>query len=171
MAYAPTVLDGFTDHAREAIVRAQSEASGMGHDQVQVEHLLLGLLSDQQGVAARLLAELGLTIEPARMAVCERLGTKPGSVSAERPRLSPSSKDVLRSAYRFGMGETGTEHILIVLVAKGDGAREVLRFLDVNPDRVRSEAKKRAFQRDAESSGHQLRATIGPMLPELDFGD
>lgn len=169
--YSHTVLDGFTEEARSAITRAQHEALGMGHPEVQVEHLLLGLFSHQQDVAAQLLADSGLTIEPVRDLVRTRLGTRPGSVPEEHPRFSRLSKDVLTSAYRFGMGEADTAHILIVIVAKGEGARDILRSLGVDPDRLRFEAKMRAFPHDARSTGPQLKATVRPMLPELDFGD
>lgn len=166
------MLDGFSQQAQVAIARAQHEASGMGHGEVRVEHLLLGLFSDQHDVVARLLADSGLTIPRVRDLVRERGGVKPGSGSEKHPPFSPSAKDVLRSAYRFGMGEADTEHILIVLVAKGqDGACEILRQLGVDPSRLRFEAKKRAFPRSNESSPQQLKATARPMLPELDFGD
>jgi ATP-dependent Clp protease ATP-binding subunit ClpA len=145
----------------------------MGHSEVQVEHLLLGLFSEQQDdVVARLLADVGLTIEPVRDLVHERVGARPGPCSEEHPPFSPLAKDVLRSAYRFGMGEAGTEHILIVLVASGEnGPCEILRLLGTDPSRLRFEAKKRAFPRDAQSTGHQATAIGRPVLPELDFGD
>jgi hypothetical protein len=112
----------------------------MGHSEVQVEHLLLGLFSKQQS-------------------------------SDERPPFSPLAKDVLRSAYRFGTGEAGAEHILIVLMTRSeDGAYEILRLLG-RAEQLRFKAKKRALTRDAEPTPHQLRATARPMLPELAFGD
>ena len=169
--YSQTVLVGFTEQAQAAITCAQHEAQSLGHTEVQVEHLLLGLFSQQQDVAAQLLADSGLTVEPVRDLVRTRFGTKPGSVPEEHPRFSLPAKDLLTSAYRFGMGEADTAHILIVIVAKGEGARDILRSLGADPDRLRFEAKMRALPQDARSTRPQLKATVRPMLPELDFGD
>jgi ATP-dependent Clp protease ATP-binding subunit ClpC len=168
--YAHTVLDGFTEQAREAIVRAQREASGMGHHEVQVDHLLLGLFSDQQDVVARLLEDFGLSVELVRDLVRRRVAVEPGFLPGEPPAFSPLAKNVLRSAYRFGMGEAGTEHILIVLMARGESACEILRLLEVDPGKLRFETKKRAFPSNAGTT-NQVKATARPMLPELDFGE
>jgi ATP-dependent Clp protease ATP-binding subunit ClpA len=164
------VLDGFTEQAREAIVRAQREASGMGHSELQDDHLLLGLFSDQQDVVARLLEDFGLSADPIRDLVRRRVAVEPGSLPGEPPGFSPVAKDILRSAYRFGMGEAGTEHILIVLVARGESACEILRLLGVDPGKLRFEAKKRAFP-STPGTTQQLTATVRQMLPELDFGE
>jgi ATP-dependent Clp protease ATP-binding subunit ClpA len=164
------VLDGFTEQAREAIVGAQREASSMGHSEVQAEHLLLGLLSDQQDFVGRLLEDFGLNIEPVGDLVRRRVAVEPGSLPEELPRFSPLAKDVLRSAYRFGVGEAGTEHILIVLVARGEGVRDILRLLGIDPGKLRFEAKKRAFASNPGTT-RQLKATVRTMLPELDFGE
>jgi ATP-dependent Clp protease ATP-binding subunit ClpC len=114
------VFDAFTEPARRAVIRAQDEAETMGHATVQVEHLLLGLVTDQDGIAGRVLADFGLTYEPIRDLVRERLsGVGPGLVTEGKAPFSPDAKDALRSANRFGMGAPGTEHILIVIVRDG----------------------------------------------------
>jgi ATP-dependent Clp protease ATP-binding subunit ClpA len=97
---------------------AQNEARDMRHGAVQVEHLLLGLFSSEDGIVSRVWAHFGLTIQPVRDIVRERLGV--GSRSGPEGQLpfSPTAKDALRSAYRFGIDEPGTEHMLIVLVAR-----------------------------------------------------
>jgi hypothetical protein len=86
-----------------------------------------------------------------RELVRERLGVGPGSAPEGRLPFSPTAKDAFRSAHRFGMGELGTEHMLIVLTACGEGGvSEILRGLGANPNRIRFETKKRlgpgAFQ-------------------------
>jgi hypothetical protein len=112
----------------------------------------------------------GLSVEPVRDLVRRRVAVEPGSLPGELPRFSALAKDVLRSAYRFGLGEAGTEHILIVLVARGEGVCDILPLLGVDPGKLRFEAKKRAFPSNRGTT-HQVTATVRPMLPELDFGE
>ena len=87
--------------------------------------------------------------------------------------VAPTAKDALRSANRFGLGEPGTEHMLIVLLARGEGgACEILRALEADPNRIRFETKKRAWLSNvAPRPGAQLRGTIRASLDEPDFGD
>jgi ATP-dependent Clp protease ATP-binding subunit ClpC len=170
------MLETFTEQAREAIVRAQHEASGMGHREVQVEHLFLGLFSDENGIVGKLLADLGLTIQPVRDMVRERLGVDHGPPPEGPLPFSPTAKDALRSADRFGMGEPGTEHMLIALVARGEGrASEILRALGTDPNRVRFETKRRAWPPSVAGPGAgprgQVRGATREGLGELDFGD
>lgn len=165
------MLDGFTEQAQEAIRRAQREALGMGRTEIQVEDLLLGLFSDKQDVVSGLLADFGLSIESVRDLVRQRVDVGAGDASADEPRFSPSARDALTAAYRFGMGEAGTEHMLIVLVARGESIRDLLRLLGVDPDRLRFEAKLRARRPGAAATGLQLTGTSQLILPELNFGD
>jgi ATP-dependent Clp protease ATP-binding subunit ClpC len=169
------VFEAFTERAREAIVRAQREAREMGHGAVQVEHLLLGLFSDQDQIVDRVWADFGLTIEPVREMVRERLGVGPVSSPEGELPFSPTAKRALRSAYRFGMGEPGAEHMLIVLTARGEGgASVILRALGADPNRIRFETKKRAWPSSVPGPGSrgQVRGTIRKgLLDELDFGD
>lgn len=167
------MFETFTDGAREVIVRAQGEAREMGHGTVQVEHLLLGLVSDRDGIAGRVFADFGLTIETVHDLVRERLGLGSGSPVEGNVPFSPVARDALRSAYRFGLGKPGVEHMLIVIVGRGDGgAYEILRALGADPDRIRFETKQRAWP----VAGPGARPTVRlvgtvPNLPELDFGD
>jgi ATP-dependent Clp protease ATP-binding subunit ClpC len=171
--YVLGVFEAFTEQARGAIVRAQSEARGMGHGAVQVEHLLLGLFSDEDDIVDRVWADFGLTVQPVREMVRERLGVGPGSRRGGQLPFSPAAKDALRSAYRFGLGEPGTAHMLIVLTARGEGgAGEVLRALGADPNRIRFETKKRAWPSSVPGPRGQVRVTIREgLLDELDFGD
>ena len=147
------VFEAFTEQAREAIVRARREARDMGHGAVQVEHLLLGLFSDEDDIVDRVWADFGLTIQPVREMVRERLAVGPGSRPEGQLPLSPTAKDALRSAHRFGMGEPGTEHMLIVLTARGEGgASEILRALGADPN-IRFDTKKRAWPSSVPGHG------------------
>lgn len=149
----------------------------MGHGAVQIEHLLLGLFSEEDDIVSRVWADFGLTIDPVREKVQERLGVGSGSLPEATLPFAPTAKDALRSAYRFGMGEPGTEHMLVVLLARGaGGASEILRALGVDPGRVRFEMKKRAWPASGPGPNlrrtrGQLRGTIRQELGELDFGD
>jgi ATP-dependent Clp protease ATP-binding subunit ClpC len=176
LGYSQRVFETFTEQAREAILRAQHEARDMGHGAVQVEHLLLGMFSPEDDIVSRVWADSGLTIQPVRDMVRERLGVGPGSRPEGQLPFSPTAKDALRSAYRFGAGKPGTEHMLIVLLARGEGgASEILRALGADPNRSRFEMKKRAWPASVPGPGAgvgQLRETIREaLLEELDFGD
>jgi hypothetical protein len=169
------VFEMFTQQAREAIVRAQDEAREMRHQTVQVEHLLLGLVSDHDGIAGRAFADAGLTIEPIRDLVRERLGVGSGPLGEERVPFSPEAKDALRSANRFGLGEPGTEHMLIVIVGRGQGgACEILRMLGADPHRIRFATKQRAWPSAGPGAKPTVRLVGSVSLEsvgELDFGD
>jgi ATP-dependent Clp protease ATP-binding subunit ClpC len=165
------VLQGFAGPALESIARAQREAVAMGDREVGVEHLLLGLFSDREDSVSAVLAPAGLSIQPVRALVGERVdAASPGLSPGGGPAFSPEAKDALTFAYRFGMGEAGSEHILMSLVARGDnGACEILRRLGVDPGRLRFELKK-LLMTAAGHDGLRRTATAHPILPELDFG-
>jgi ATP-dependent Clp protease ATP-binding subunit ClpA len=166
------VLERFTGPARESILRARREASAMGHREVGAEHLLLGLFSAQDDIVSRLLADAGLSIQVVREMVRERVVAEPpGYCPGDGPSFSPPAKDAVTFAYRFGMGEPSTAHILIALVARGEnGAAAILRALGEEPGRLRFEAKRLLLTGDG-SDGPRLTTAARPMLPELDFGD
>ncbi|MFZ0973658.1 MAG: Clp protease N-terminal domain-containing protein [Solirubrobacteraceae bacterium] len=159
-------------------MRAQDEARGRGHGTVEVEHLLLGLFSDQDGIAGRVFADFGLAVEPVRALVRERLGVGSDSLAEGRMAFSPEAKDALRSANRFGMGEPGTEHMLLVIVRRGEGgACDILRVLGADPQRIRFETKKQAWPSSVPEPGARtgelrlVRSVSVESLGELDFGD
>jgi ATP-dependent Clp protease ATP-binding subunit ClpC len=131
------VFETFTEHAREAIVGGQHEARDMGHGAVQVEHLLLGLFLAEDDIVSRVWADLALTIQPVRDMVRERLGVGPGSRPEGLLPFSPTAKDALRSAHRLGMGKPGTEHMLLVLLARG-AVSEILTALGADSDEQKS---------------------------------
>jgi ATP-dependent Clp protease ATP-binding subunit ClpA len=170
------LFEMFTEQAREAIVCAQDEVRELGHETVRVEHLLLGLFSDRDGIAGRVFADFGLTIGPVRDLVGLRFGVGHGSLAEGRVPFSPEAKAALRSAARFGMGVPGTEHVLVVIMRRGEGgACDILRALGVDPHRVRFEAKKRAWPSSIPQPGAAA-TVVGRTMPlkslgELDFGD
>ena len=118
----------FTDRARQAVYLAQEEARLLGHDYVSTEHLLLALLYEGQGVAAKALGALGISREQARGRVEEITGRGQGSRDGHLP-FTPQAKKALelslREALALGHTYIGTEHVLLGLLAEGNsvGAR------------------------------------------------
>ena len=131
----------FTPGARSAVVLAQGAARRLRHGYIGTEHVLLGLLAEGDGLAARALSELGVTEESVESAVVALLGEGHEEVRGHIP-FSPRSKKVLelslREAIRLGHKYIGTEHILLGLVREGGGvAMQVLAGHDVDADRAR----------------------------------
>jgi prophage maintenance system killer protein len=114
----------FTDRARRVLVLAQDEARELGHGSVGPEHLLLGLLAEEEGVAARVLESLGISLEETRDRVEEIAGHGQEAPPAHIP-FTLSAKQVLerslQEALHLGHQYVGTEHLLLSLVAEGDG--------------------------------------------------
>jgi hypothetical protein len=114
----------FTDRARRVVVLAQHEARGLGHGSVGTEHLLLGLLAEGEGVAALELKSLGISLEEARDRVEEIAGRGQGTPADHipvTPRLRKVLELSLREALQLGHTYVGTEHLLLSLLAEGDG--------------------------------------------------
>ena len=137
------VLEGFTEEAREAVARAQEEAARLGHGHANTGHLLLGLLRDGGGVAARALAALNVTPDGAREVV-ENVGGRGEEGTLDRgpftPRLARVVELAPREAARAGQERVGGGHLLLGLVREANsvGVR-VLSALDVSPADVRRE--------------------------------
>jgi ATP-dependent Clp protease ATP-binding subunit ClpC len=124
------VFERFTDSARRSVVLAQEEARGLEHNYIGTEHLLLGLLREGDGIAARALVMLGLDASEARRQVEELVGRGHGAPSAQIP-FTPRAKKVLELALREALqlkhDYIGTEHILLGIVREGGGvATQVL---------------------------------------------
>ena len=133
----------FTERARKVLSLAQEEAQGFSHNYIGTEHLLLGLIREQEGVAARVLANLGVDLERARSAVEFIIGRGDRLVLGEIG-LTPRAKKVIELAVdegrRLGHHHVGTEHLLLGLVREGEGiAAGVLASLGVNLERARAE--------------------------------
>jgi dihydroneopterin aldolase len=138
-----SMFERFTHRAREAVVLAQEEAGRLRHNYIGTEHLLLGLLREDEGVAARALASLGVALEEARERVESIVGYGEEGPGPQAP-FTPRSKNVLelalREALQLGHNYIGTEHILLGLVMESEGvAVRVLSDLGVSPDEVRGE--------------------------------
>ena len=137
------MFERFTERARKVVVLAQEEVRHFNHNYLGTEHLLLGLLREDEGVAARALAALDVTVDEVREQVESIVGYGEEGMGAQAP-FTPRSKKVLELALResmqLGHNYIGTEHLLLGLVREGEGvATRVLSNLDVDPDKVRQE--------------------------------
>jgi hypothetical protein len=127
------MFERFTDRARGVLVLAQTEARQLNHNFIGTEHLLLGLLQESDGVAARALAQLEISLEAVHDRVVAIVGTD-GTAHGGSPPFTPRAKRVLelslREALQLGHNYIGTEHILLGLVREGEGvAAQVLMIL------------------------------------------
>ncbi|MDP9426904.1 MAG: ATP-dependent Clp protease ATP-binding subunit [Actinomycetota bacterium] len=137
------MFERFTERARKVVVLAQEEARHFNHNYIGTEHLLLGLLREDEGVAARALGSLNVTLDEVREQVESIVGYGEEGTGGQAP-FTPRSKKVLelalREALQLGHNYIGTEHILLGLVRESEGvAARVLSNLNVDPDKVRRE--------------------------------
>jgi ATP-dependent Clp protease ATP-binding subunit ClpC len=139
------MFERFTDRARRVVVLAQEEARLLDHEYIGTEHLLLGLLSERDGVAAQALAALDITLEAARAQVEQKVGRGTAATAGYIP-FTPRAKKTLelslREALELAHNSIGTEHILLGMVQVdtklGPGVGlEVLRVLGAEPDAIR----------------------------------
>ena len=124
------MFERFTDRARRVVVLAQDEARGLKHNYIGTEHLLLGLISEGEGVAAKALETMGIKGEAVRASVIEIIGEGEKPVEGHIP-FTPRAKRVfelsLREALQLGHNYIGTEHLLLGLLKEGEGvAAQVL---------------------------------------------
>lgn len=125
------MFERFTDRARYAVVIAQEEARRLNHNYIGTEHLLLGLVRTEQGLAARALTAMAVSLDDVRSGVEQIIGRGQDPVAAHIP-FTPRAKNVLelslREAVRLRHNYIGTEHILLGLIREGEGvAAQVLR--------------------------------------------
>ncbi|MCC5954330.1 MAG: ATP-dependent Clp protease ATP-binding subunit [Acidimicrobiia bacterium] len=137
------MFERFTDRARRVVVLAQEEARLLNHNYIGTEHILLGLIHEGEGVAAKALESLGISLEAVRSAVEEIIGQGGSSPSGHIP-FTPRAKKVLelslREALQLGHNYIGTEHILLGLIREGEGvAAQVLVKLGADLSRVRQQ--------------------------------
>jgi ATP-dependent Clp protease ATP-binding subunit ClpC len=136
-----SMFERFTDRARRVVVLAQSEARLLQHNYIGTEHILLGLISEGQGVAAKALESLGVSFDAVRAEVEEIVGRGDESPAGHIP-FTPRGKKVLelslREALQLGHNYIGTEHILLGLMREGEGVgAKVLQKMDIDLDQVR----------------------------------
>ncbi len=153
------MFERFTDRARRVVVLAQEEARLLNHSYIGTEHILLGLIHEGEGVAAKALESLSISLEAVRNQVEEIIGQGGSSPSGHIP-FTPRAKKVLelslREALQLGHNYIGTEHILLGLIREGEGvAAQVLVKLGADLSRVRQQVIQllSGYQGPAGSSG------------------
>jgi ATP-dependent Clp protease ATP-binding subunit ClpC len=137
------LFERFTDRARRVLVLAQEEARLLNHNFLGTEHILLGLIHEGEGVAAKALESLGISLEAVREKVEETIGPA-GTAASGAPPFTPRAKKVLelslREALQLGHNYIGTEHLLLGLIREGEGvAAQVLVSLGADLSRVRQQ--------------------------------
>jgi ATP-dependent Clp protease ATP-binding subunit ClpC len=137
------VFERFTERARQVIVLAQAEARALKHNYIGTEHLLLGLLREEEGLAARVLGSFGVTIEAVRADVARIIGSGDEVVGGQVP-FTPRAKKILelslREALDLGHNYIGTEHVLLGLLREGGGvAVRILVDAGATPEAIRDE--------------------------------
>ncbi len=142
----PDKMQRFTQRARRVLSLAQEEAERLQHSYIGTEHLLLGLMREEGGVAGKVLRELGLDLKDVE-ALVERKTRSGQRTPFTRLDLSPGTKKVLEMAVeearRMGHHYIGTEHLLLALVRYNDGvAIDILRALNVTPDQIRKQTRR-----------------------------
>jgi ATP-dependent Clp protease ATP-binding subunit ClpC len=151
------VFERFTERARLVMVFAQEEARALKHDYIETEHILLGLLRQEEGLAARVLESLGFTVERVRGEVVRIVGSGGGVVSGQIP-FAPRTKTVLEHALREALSlqhvYVQTEDILLGLVRENEGvAARILLDFDAAPEKIRREVGRMAGPRGARTPG------------------
>jgi hypothetical protein len=141
--YRGCVFERFTERARQVVVLAQDEARRLGHNYIGTEHILLGLLREEEGLAARVLEVLHVTLEEVRAQVARIVGQGDEAASGQIP-FTPRAKRVLelslREALALGHNYIGTEHILLGLVRENSGvAAQILLDFGADAEMVRNE--------------------------------
>jgi ATP-dependent Clp protease ATP-binding subunit ClpC len=136
------VFERFTERARQVVVLAQDEARDLKHNYIGTEHLLLGLLREEEGLAARALASLGVTLEETRAQVATIIGQGDEVATGQIP-FTPRAKKVLelslREALSLGHNYIGTEHVLLGVVRENQGvASRILLDLGADAEKIHS---------------------------------
>ncbi|MGM9994406.1 MAG: ATP-dependent Clp protease ATP-binding subunit [Candidatus Avigastranaerophilus sp.] len=170
------MFERFTEKAIKVIMLAQEEARRLGHNFVGTEQVLLGLIGEGTGVAAKTLKAMGVTLKDARVEVEKIIGRGSGFVAVEIP-FTPRAKRVLElswdEARQLGHNYIGTEHLLLGLIREGEGvAARVLENLGVDLNKVRSNVIKMLGEtKPAQTSSTSSSSSGKTKTPSLDeFG-
>jgi ATP-dependent Clp protease ATP-binding subunit ClpC len=163
------MFERFTERARQVVVLAQDEARGLKHNYIGTEHLLLGLLREEEGLGARALESLGITIEGVRTQVAQIVGEGDEVATGQIP-FTPRAKKVLelslREALALGHNYIGTEHVLLGLARANEGvAARILLDSGVGAEQVRDEVI-RTLGPSAVGSKHRFATTHMLMHPQ-----
>ena len=175
------MFERFTDRARRVVVLAQEEARLLNHDYIGTEHLLLGLIHEGKGVAAKALDGMGITEEAVRQQVEDIIGRGKQAARSGHIPFTPRAKKVLklslRESLQLGHPYIGTEHILLGLIREGDGvAAQVLVRLGADMETTRHQVVEllQGYQGQDEGAAARARRRLGGvprrerrLLPEL----
>ena len=153
------MFERFTDRARRVVVLAQEEARILNHNYIGTEHILLGLIHEGDGVAARALEAMGISLEAVRQQVEQIIGRGKDAQSGHIP-FTPRAKKVLefslRESLQLGDDYIGTEHILLGLIREGEGvAAQVLVNLGAGMDRTRQQVIELLHGHQGEGREHR----------------
>src|SRR4028118_2328892 len=159
----------FTERARRVILLGQEEAGKMGSGHVGTEHLLLGLVSESEGVASQVLQKMGVGLQKVRSEIALEVEASGETSSGTEPKLTPKAKRVLElaadEARRMRHNYIGTEHLLLALLREKDGlAATVLRRLGLNLEKARAQVMEYLGPESPQSSGEAMgsRGESGP---------
>src|SRR5437016_8784891 len=164
------MFERFTERARQVVVLAQEEARALKHNYIGTEHILLGLLREEEGLAARVLESLDITVEEVRAQVARIVGQGDEVTSGQIP-FTPRAKKVLelalREALSLGHNYIGTEHILLGLVRENEGvAARILLDFDADSEKIRNEVIRMLSgpggRRQGQGQGAGAGAGAGP---------
>jgi ATP-dependent Clp protease ATP-binding subunit ClpC len=167
------MFERFTERARQVVVLAQEEARTLKHNYIGTEHILLGLLREEEGLAARVLESLDITVERVRAQVVRIVGSGEEVTSGQIP-FTPRAKKVLelalREALSLGHNYIGTEHILLGLVRENEGvAARILLDFDADSEKIRNEVIRMlsgpSGRRQGQGAGAPGSAVGGPGGP------
>ncbi len=163
-------FDRFTKRARRVLTTAQEEARRLNHRYIGTEHLLLGLVAEEGGVAMRVLQELDVKPEQIKSAIERTVGrgTRP---SFAQPTLTPRTKRVIElsvdEARKLGHHYIGTEHLLLGLMREGEGvAVDVLRRLGASPDKIRNQVGSMLEEAPAHA-GRRKQSSSTPVMDQI----
>jgi len=165
------MFERFTEKAIKVIMLAQEEARRLGHNFVGTEQILLGLIGEGTGVAAKVLKSMGVNLKDARIEVEKIIGRGSGFVAVEIP-FTPRAKRVLElsleEARQLGHNYIGTEHLLLGLIREGEGvAARVLENLGVDLSKVRTQVIRMLGETAEVSTGGSTRGNKTPTLDEF----
>ncbi|WP_298075835.1 ATP-dependent Clp protease ATP-binding subunit [uncultured Corynebacterium sp.] len=161
------MFERFTDRARRVVVLAQEEARALNHNYIGTEHILLGLIQEGEGVAAKALESMGISLDAVRTEVKDIIGTgghPPSGYIPFTPRAKKVLELALREALQLGHKYIGTEHILLGLIREGEGvAAQVLVKLGADLSRVRQQVIQllSGYEGNEEENGGGEPATAG----------
>jgi ATP-dependent Clp protease ATP-binding subunit ClpC len=159
------VFERFTERARQVVVLAQDEARALRHNYIGTEHILLGLLREEEGIAAAALDSLDVTVEDVRAQVKQVVGQGDELVAGQIP-FTPRAKKLLelslREALTVGDNYIGTEHVLLGLARENEGvAAQILRGLDADAEKIRNAVLEARAGQPPPKARHRPRRAKG----------